>query len=61
VEVIGYSENQNYSSAPAAFDANGSGDFDSAAEVEAAIASGVITTSDGPSFECPVIKTPRNG
>ena len=61
VEVIGYADNENYSSALAAFDANGSGDFDSAAEVEAAIASGVVTTSEGPSFECPVIPLPRNG
>jgi hypothetical protein len=44
----------------AAFDANGSGDFDSAAEVEAAIDAGVIITSAGPSFECPVVPLPRN-
>ena len=61
MQVIGYADNQNYSSALAAFDANGSGDFDSATEVEAAIVAGVITTSEGPSFECPVIKLPRNG
>lgn len=61
VEVIGYASGQTYGSALAAFDANGSGDFDSAAEVEAAIAAGVITTSTGPSFECPVIPLPRKG
>ena len=61
VQVIGYADNEDYSSALAAFDANGSGDFDSAAEVEAAIAAGVVTTSDGPSFACPVIKLPSKG
>ncbi|MGH8926743.1 MAG: hypothetical protein ACRDWH_00205 [Acidimicrobiia bacterium] len=61
VEVIGYASGESYSSALADFDANGSGDFDSAAEVEAAIAAGVIATSPGPSFECPVIPLPRNG
>jgi hypothetical protein len=61
VQVIGYADNETYSSALAAFDTNESGDFDSASEVELAIASGVITTSEGPSFECPVIKLPRQG
>ena len=37
----------------------GSGDFDSAAEVHAAIDAGAITTTAGPSFECPVIPLPR--
>lgn len=60
VQVIGYASGQSYDSALAAFDANGSGDFDFAAEVESAIAAGVITTSDGPSFECPVIPLPKN-
>jgi hypothetical protein len=57
VEVVGYAV--NYASALADFDANDSGDFDSAAEVEAAIAAGAITTSDGPSFVCPVIPLPH--
>jgi hypothetical protein len=57
VEVVDYAV--DYASALAAFDANGSGDFDSASEVEAAIAVGAITTSDGPSFVCPVIPLPR--
>jgi len=55
VEVIA----GDYAAALADFDANGSGDFDSAAEVEAAIDGGALTTSDGPSFECPVIPVPR--
>lgn len=60
VEVVAYAEGESYSSALAAFDANGSGDFDSAVEVEAAIDAGVIITSAGPSFECPVVPLPRN-
>lgn len=59
VQVIGYAGGESYASALASFDANGSGDFDSAAEVEAAIQAGVLTTSAGPSFECPVIPLPR--
>lgn len=58
VEVIQYVTG-DYGSARDAFDTNGSGDFDSAAEVEAAIDAGVITTTPGPSFECPVIPLPR--
>jgi hypothetical protein len=57
VEVIG----GDYAAALATFDANMSGDFDSAAEVEAAIGAGALTTMDGPSFVCPVIKQPRGG
>lgn len=57
VEVIHY--DVDYDTALAAFDANGSGTFDSAEEVEAAIDAGAITTSAGPSFECPVIPLPR--
>jgi hypothetical protein len=55
VQVIGYAEGESYASALTAFDGNGSGDFDSAAEVQGAILAGVITISAGPSFECPVI------
>lgn len=58
VEVIGYAEGEDYASALEAFDANNSGDFDSAAEVHAALDAGVLTTSEGPSFECPVIPLP---
>ena len=57
VEVVDY--DVDYDTALAAFDANGSGNFDSAEEVEAAIEAGAITTTDGPSFECPVIPLPR--
>lgn len=57
VEVVGYAV--DYASALGSFDANGSGDFDSAAEVEAAIDAGALTTSDGPSFVCPVIPLPH--
>jgi hypothetical protein len=59
VQVVGYAEGESYASALADFDSNGSGNFDWAAEVEAAIAAGVITTSPGPSFECPVIPMPN--
>lgn len=51
----------DYAAALAVFDANASGDFDSAAEVEAAIGAGALTTTDGPSFECPVIPLPKGG
>jgi hypothetical protein len=61
VEVIGFTAGQGYASALAAFDANDSGDFDSDEEVQAAIDAGVITTSAGPSFVCPVIPLPRRG
>ncbi len=47
----------DYAAAIAAFDANGSGDFDSAEEVEAAIASGAgVDLGVAASFVCPVIK-----
>lgn len=59
VQVVDYTSGENYDSALAAFDENGSGDFDSAAEVQAAINAGVVITSAGPSFECPVIPLPR--
>jgi len=59
VEVVQYAAGSDYESALAAFDANGSGDFDSGAEVQAAIDAGVVTTTAGPSFECPVIPLPR--
>ena len=59
VLVVGYAAGESYASALAAFDLNDSGDFDWSAEVEAAIAAGVVTTSSGPSFECPVIPMPR--
>ncbi len=50
----------DYPAAVAAFDANGSGDFDSDEEVEAAIAAGAASVFDtGVRFECPVIKLPR--
>lgn len=55
VEVI----EGDYTAALAEFDANDSGDFDSAAEVHAALDDGVLSTSPGPSFECPVIPLPR--
>lgn len=57
VEVIQYEV--DYATALAGFDGNDSGDFDSAEEVHAAMAAGAITTTDGPSFECPVIPLPR--
>ncbi len=60
VEVIGYAAGESYASALAALDADGSGALDFTAEVEAAIAAGVITTSPGPTFECPVIPLAAN-
>jgi hypothetical protein len=60
VRVVAYADGETYPSALAAFDSNGSGDFDADAEVVAAIEAGVITTSTGPSFVCPVIPLPGN-
>jgi transposase-like protein len=57
VEVVDYAT--DYATALAGFDVNGSGDFDSAAEIESAIEADAITTSDGPSFVCPVIPLPN--
>jgi len=49
----------DYAAAVAQFDANGSGDLDSAAEVRAAVAAGAaIDTGIIKSFECPVIHVP---
>ncbi|MEX1103817.1 MAG: hypothetical protein WED87_06190 [Dehalococcoidia bacterium] len=53
VEVLSFTT--SYEDALADHDSNSSGDFDSNEEVEAAIAVGDVTTSEGPSFECPVI------
>jgi len=47
----------NYAAAVSQFDANGSGNLDSASEVQAAIAAGAaIDNGVVKSFECPVIK-----
>ena len=47
----------NYPAAVAQFDTNGSGNFDSASEVQAALAAGAaIDNGVVKSFECPVIK-----
>lgn len=57
VHLIAFEGEGGYVGALAAFDSNGSGDFDSAAEVEAAIAAGAATdTGVVDSFVCPVIK-----
>ena len=51
----------NYADALAAYDVNGSGNFDSAAEVEAAIGGGAATDEGVvKQFECPVIPVPRH-
>jgi len=51
----------DYDTAVAEFDANNSGDFDSADEVEAALAAGAaVDIGVIKSFECPVIKVPRS-
>lgn len=49
----------SYADALAAYDANGSGDFDSAEEVEAAIDGGAATATEVTRFECPVIPVAR--
>jgi hypothetical protein len=50
----------DYAATVAAYDANGSGDLDSAEEVEAAIAGGgAVDIGIVTSFECPVIPVPR--
>ena len=52
----------DYEAAVAGFDANGSGTFDWAEEVEAAIAAGAATDEGVlKMFECPAIKVPRGG
>ena len=51
----------DYDAAVAEFDANKSGDFDSADEVQAALGAGAaVDTGVIKSFECPVIKVPRS-
>jgi hypothetical protein len=49
----------DYDAAVAMYDTNMSGDFDSAEEVEAAIAGGAATTMELTRFECPVIPVPK--
>jgi hypothetical protein len=52
----------DYDAAVATYDANGSGDFDSAAEVAAALTDGAaVDTGIVKSFECPVIPVPHGG
>jgi hypothetical protein len=59
-QVIGLSF-ADYGAALATHDANGSGDFDTTAEVEAALADGsAVSLGVVKSFECPVIKLPGN-
>jgi hypothetical protein len=49
----------NYAAAVQQFDTNGSGDFDSAEEVQAAVAAGAATDAGVvKSFVCPVIRIP---
>ena len=51
----------DYSAAVSQYDANGSGDFDNAAEVQSALAGGAATSLGVvKSFECPVIPLPRH-
>jgi hypothetical protein len=57
VHAVGFVD---YAAALATYDANGSGDFDSAAEVQDAIAGGAATDLGVvKQFECPVIPLPR--
>ena len=49
----------DYAAGLAAYDANGSGNFDSYAELAAAVAGGAASVSDtGVRFECPLIEVP---
>src|SRR5215217_5188725 len=58
--VIGVSF-ADYDVALAAHDANGSGDFDTTAEVQAALADGsAVSLGVVKSFECPVIRMPEH-
>jgi hypothetical protein len=51
----------DYAAAVNAYDENNSGDFDSYAELAAAVGGGAATlTNTGIRFECPVIPTPKN-
>jgi hypothetical protein len=60
--VHGVAFPEGYRAALAVYDANGSGDFDSNEEIEAAIAAGAATdTGVLRIFECPVIPLPRGG
>lgn len=52
----------DYAAAVAAYDANASGNFDSAEEIEAALAGGAaVDNGIVRSFECPAIKLPAGG
>ena len=52
----------NYQSAVMQFDTNGSGNFDSYAELQAALSAGATTDlGEVNSFVCPVIKVPKGG
>lgn len=54
-------EFDDYDAALAAHDANGSGDFDSDEEIEAALAAGDAVAGEvAARFVCPVIKVPRS-
>ena len=58
--VIGL-EFADYDASLALHDTNGSGDFDSTAEVQAALADGsAVSLGVVKSFECPVIRIPRS-
>ena len=59
VEVVDFGD-LGFDAALDMYDANDSGDFDTAAEVEAALANIYVSTSAGPSFVCPVIPLPNN-
>ena len=49
----------DYDATVAAVDSNGSGDLDTTAEVQAALAGGyAVSAGEGPSFVCPVIPLP---
>jgi hypothetical protein len=53
----------NYGAALTMYDTNGSGDIDSVAELDAAVAGGYASISDvvAKSFECPLIQVPHSG
>ena len=60
VEGVTFADHEAYEAAVALHDGNGSGDLDSAEEVEAALADGSATSAgELTRFECPVVRVPR--
>lgn len=61
VYAVSFDSQAAYDEAVMTYDTNGSGDFDSWAELDAAVMGGAaMITSTGVRFECPVIPLPHN-